>query len=53
MKRKYAIQGIIGCTLFGVGDWLLGFVDTGKVEGDVFYFISVGHGEINIIGRKV
>ena len=40
MEKKYAIQGIIGCALFGVGDWLLGFVDHGKVEGDVFYFIS-------------
>lgn len=30
--------------LFGIGDWLLGFVDPGKVDGDVFYFISAGHG---------
>lgn len=44
MERKYAIQGIIGCLLFGIGDWLLGFVDPGKVDGDVFYFISAGHG---------
>lgn len=44
MEKKYAIQGIIGCALFGVGDWLLGFVDPGRVEGDVFYFISAGHG---------
>lgn len=44
MNKKYAIQGIIGCLLFGVGDWLLGFVDPAKVEGDVFYFISAGHG---------
>ena len=44
MEKKYAIQGMIGCALFGVGDWLLGFVDPGKVEGDVFYFISAGHG---------
>ena len=44
MDKKYAIQGIIGCVLFGVGDWLLGFVDPGKVPEDVFYFISAGHG---------
>lgn len=44
MNRKYIIQGIIGCALFGVGDWLLGFVDPGKVPYDVFYFISAGHG---------
>lgn len=42
MEKKYAIQGIIGCILFGIGDWLLGFVDPKAVEGDVFYFISVG-----------
>ena len=45
MKRKYAAMGMIGCMLFGVGDWLLGFVDPGKVQGDVFYFISAGHGK--------
>ncbi len=44
MGKKYAIQGIIGCVLFGVGDWLLGFVDPGEVPEDVFYFISTGHG---------
>ena len=44
MEKKHAIQGIIGCALFGVGDWLLGFVDPGEVPGDVFYFISAGHG---------
>ena len=44
MERKYAIQGIIGCLLFGLGDWLLGFVDPSKVDGEVFYFISAGHG---------
>ncbi len=44
MDRKYVIQGIIGCALFGIGDWLLGFVDPGEVPADVFYFISAGHG---------
>ncbi len=44
MNRKYAIQGIIGCALFGIGDWLLGFVDPEEVSHDVFYFISKGHG---------
>ena len=37
MNRKYAIHGIIGCVLFGIGDWLLGYVDPGEVTGDVFY----------------
>jgi energy-converting hydrogenase Eha subunit C len=44
MDRKYAVQGIIGCLLFGLGDWLLGFVDPVKIDGDTFYFISAGHG---------
>ena len=44
MDKKYAIQGIIGCVLFGIGDWLLGFVNPDKVEGDTFYFIAAGHG---------
>ena len=44
MDKKYAIQGIIGCALFGVGDWLLGFVKPDTVEGETFYFISAGHG---------
>ncbi len=46
MDKKYAIQGIIGCVLFGIGDWLLGYVDPGAVPGDVFYFISAGHGAV-------
>ncbi|MBO6302471.1 MAG: hypothetical protein J6N15_08555 [Ruminiclostridium sp.] len=44
MEKKYSVSGIIGCVLFGIGDWLLGFVDPAKVNGDVFYFISAGHG---------
>ncbi|MCR5165939.1 MAG: hypothetical protein K6C13_01785 [Oscillospiraceae bacterium] len=44
MKKAYLIQGITGCILFGIGDWLLGFVDPAKVSGDTFYFISIGHG---------
>ena len=44
MDKKYTLQGIIGCVLFGIGDWLLGFVDPAKVNGEVFYFISAGHG---------
>ena len=30
--------------LFGTGDWLLGLADPEKVQGDVFYFLSAGHG---------
>ena len=44
MDLKYAVQGIIGCILFGIGDWLLGFVDPGEIKEDVFYFLSAGHG---------
>ena len=44
MEKKYAVQGIIGCLLFGIGDWLLGYVDPKEVPYDVFYFISAGHG---------
>ncbi len=44
MEKKFAVQGIIGCALFGVGDWLLGYVDPSVVPYDVFYFISAGHG---------
>ena len=44
MDLKYAVQGIIGCLFFGIGDWLLGFVDPGEIKGDVFYFLSAGHG---------
>ena len=44
MEKKYSLAGITGCVLFGAGDWLLGFVDPTKVNGDVFYFISEGHG---------
>ena len=32
MNKKYAVQGIVGCVLFGVGDWLLGFVDPEDVQ---------------------
>ena len=44
LNRKYSLQGIIGCILFGIGDWLLGFVDPASVNSDTFYFISAGHG---------
>lgn len=44
LQKKYCIFGIIGCLCFGIGDWLLGYVDPGLVEGEVFYFIRVGHG---------
>lgn len=26
-NQKFWLLGIMGCALFGVGDWLLGFVD--------------------------
>lgn len=44
LQKKYIIFGIIGCLCFGIGDWLLGYVAPAPIEGDVFYFIRVGHG---------
>ncbi|MCM1100030.1 MAG: hypothetical protein NC079_04795 [Clostridium sp.] len=44
VQKKYCILGLIGCLCFGIGDWLLGYVDPMPVEGDVFYFIRAGHG---------
>ena len=44
LSKKYIIFGMIGCLCFGVGDWLLGYVDPALVKGDVFYFIRAGHG---------
>lgn len=43
MNRKYIICSILGCIFFGIGDWLLGYVDPTPVK-DAFYFISEGHG---------
>lgn len=43
-SRKYIVFGIIGCLCFGIGDWLLGYVDPEPIEGNVFYFIRAGHG---------
>lgn len=43
-NRKYWIFGIIGCLCFGIGDWLLGYVDPAMVNEDLFYFIRAGHG---------
>ncbi len=42
-NRKYWILGIIGCILFGIGDWLLGFVDP-TPAADQFYVLKAGHG---------
>ena len=43
-QKRYWIAGLIGALCFGIGDWLLGFVDPAMPEGDVFYFIRMGHG---------
>ena len=42
--KRFWFSGILGCLFFGIGDWLLGCVDPGKVEGKVFYYIREGHG---------
>ncbi|MCR5389614.1 MAG: hypothetical protein K6E77_02535, partial [Lachnospiraceae bacterium] len=43
MLKNYMKEGQ-KLPLFGVGDWLFGFVDPEEVQEDVFYFISAGHG---------
>ncbi len=44
LQKKFIIFGIIGCLCFGIGDWLLGYVDPAPIEGNAFYFIRTGHG---------
>ncbi|MCM1225778.1 MAG: hypothetical protein NC548_66175 [Lachnospiraceae bacterium] len=44
LQKKYSIFGLIGCLCFGIGDWLLGYVDPALVEGADLYFIRAGHG---------
>ena len=43
INQKYWLLGLIGCALFGVGDWLLGFVDPRPVS-EVFSVLKAGHG---------
>ncbi|MBQ9661910.1 MAG: hypothetical protein IJV40_02020 [Oscillospiraceae bacterium] len=43
-NRKYWLLGLAGCALFGVGDWLLGYVDPQPVS-EVFSVLKAGHGE--------
>lgn len=43
-EKKYWVYGIIGCICFGIGDWLLGYVDPAQVGTELFYFIRAGHG---------
>ena len=42
-NQRYWLLGFIGCALFGVGDWLLGFVDPQPVS-EVFAVLKLGHG---------
>lgn len=43
-NQKYWLLGLAGCALFGVGDWLLGFVDPQPVS-EAFTVLKLGHGE--------
>lgn len=43
-SKKYWFFGIVGCICFGLGDWLLGYVDPEPIGEDIFYFIRAGHG---------
>lgn len=42
--RMSLVSGILGCICFGVGDWLLGYVDPTPIGEDIFYFVCSGHG---------
>lgn len=44
--RLSLLCGILGCLCFGVGDWLLGYVDPTPVSEITFAFIRAGHGSI-------
>lgn len=44
LNKRYIIFGMIGCLCFGIGDWLLGYVDPAPIEGNIFYFICAGYG---------
>lgn len=50
-NRKFWIYGIIGCICFGIGDWLLGYVDPTSTGADIFYFIRAGHGAEYAAGK--
>ena len=41
--RRSSIAGTIGCIFFGIGDWLLGWVEPGIVDRS-FLLIREGHG---------
>ena len=41
--QKYWLCGMIGAVCFGIGDWLLGYVDPGIVN-ESFSVIKAGHG---------
>jgi hypothetical protein len=43
-EKQYWLLGLTGCALFGVGDWLLGYVDPQPVS-EVFGVLKAGHGE--------
>lgn len=43
-NRKYWVFGLIGCVCFGIGDWLLGYVNP-EVVISAFSVLKAGHGE--------
>lgn len=42
-NRKYWVLGLVGCACFGIGDWLLGFVNPEMVNS-AFSVLKAGHG---------
>lgn len=53
LNKRYIIFGMTGCLCFGIGDWLLGYVDPALVESGVFYFIRAGHGAAYDMAKAV
>ena len=43
-NQKCWLLGLVGCALFGIGDWLLGYVDPTPVS-DAFSVLKQGHGD--------
>ena len=49
-NKKYWLLGLVGSLLFGIGDWLLGFVDPAVVNA-AFSVIKAGHGADYALGK--
>lgn len=43
-QNNYWIAGLIGAVCFGVGDWLIGFVDPKQIANTYMFYVRAGHG---------